>query len=709
MRPRPRPATRRALGGVVVALLVVTGGLAATATTAGAEQRQEVPDLHLVTLAGPGTAAGGPSRATVVRRQDAVLRSIDETDPTYRWTTALNGFAARLDPEQVAALESDPDVALVEPNTVVDMAATSTAAPTGRLVPDRGLRGGAGVVIGFVDSGIDPASPVFSDVPGLGRDSASYAGTCAVGEGWGPDTCNRKVVGAQWYVDGFGAARVRSEEQLSPQDTTGHGTQVASVAAGNAGVTVRTGERNLGDFGGVAPQARVAVYKACWSAPDPDDDGCATADVVTAIDRATSDRVDVLNLAVAGPERTDTVERALLGAAEADVVAVAAAGSSSDASYAAHGSPWVTTVGALRGQTSRGAVSVTGGPELVGASRAGAPVGPARAVLAEQAAVPGVAPRKARQCRPGTLDAALVADRVVVCDRGGIGRVDKSAAVEQVDGVAMVLLNTRPGAVHDDFHSVPTVHLPSTESRTLRTWLARHPRTEVRLSRTGSGDERHAVARWSASGDPRGGVLKPDVVARGGSVLGASVTPEGPGWTLFSGTSAATAQVSGLAALVRGRHGDWPATRVRSALATTATAVRGAPVLRQGAGRARAVPVRAGLVLDLDARDYRRRMRNGTLHQLNAPSLLLAGGRTTASRRITNVGQRAEYFSVAVDGFTAHRVRVTPLAVRLAPGESAEFRVVATGPGTPSGLDDGTITWRGARGSLTRIPVALAR
>ena len=202
---------------------------------------------------------------------------------------------------------------------------TSFAAVRGAAASPR-LRGGAGVVIGVVDSGIAPESPAFAEVPGLGADPEGFAGACAEGDGWTADDCTRKIVGARWYVDGFGADRVRSSESLSPRDALGHGTQVSSVAAGNAGVSVRVDDRDAGFFGGVAPQARVAAYKACWGAPDPADDGCSTADVVSAVDAAVADGVDVLSLALAGGERIDTLQVALLGAAEADVVVIGASG-----------------------------------------------------------------------------------------------------------------------------------------------------------------------------------------------------------------------------------------------------------------------------------------------------------------------------------------------------------------------------------------------
>ncbi|UUZ57815.1 S8 family serine peptidase [Nocardioides sp. B-3] len=478
----------------------------------------------------------------LLARRDAVPAAVDASETTYRWTTALNGFAAELTPEQVTALETNTEVESVEANTVLPMAGrvTSTGALASRTVPARG-RAGSGVVIGFVDSGLAPDSPLFADVPGLGARTSTYAGECTTGADWTADSCNRKVVGSGWWVAGFGEERIRSSESLSPLDAIGHGTRVASVAAGNSDVSVRVNGRTMGNFGGVAPRARVAPYKACWAAPDPADDGCATADLVSAIDRATADRVDVLNVAVAGPTSIDTVERALLGAAEADIVVVGAAGNAGRTAFAGHTSPWVTTVGATRGSILRGRVSVVRGPSPAGASRSRRALGPVRLVLGSDVAASGARRRDARECVPGSLDAHKVADRAVLCVRGAIGRADKSEAVALADGVAMVLVNDRPGGVIDDFHSVPTVQLTQRDGRRLMRWARTHRRTVVRLSGVAPQRSAARAAGWSASGDSRSALLKPDIVAPGEGVLGAT-----PGsWALFSGTSAATARVSG--------------------------------------------------------------------------------------------------------------------------------------------------------------------
>ncbi len=710
----PARARRVLLTSVVAALtLGVTVAAPVSAAVSAAVSVEDVASLHLVTLTGPGTSASAEEsvleadRALMIARQDAVLGGVGAPEATYRWTTALNGFAVELTPDQVISLETSSEVASVEPNSVRPMAGRTVSALAQVSSPPpirggRGGRGGSGVVIGFVDSGLATDSPLFADVPGLGTTSTPYTGECTTGEGWPTSSCHRKVAGAGWWVAGFGDDRIRSSESLSPLDTIGHGTQVASVAAGNADVSVRMNGRTMGRFGGVAPRARVAPYKACWAAPDPADDGCATADLVSAIDRATADEVDVLNVAVAGPTSIDTVERALLGAAEADIVVIGAAGNVGRSSFAAHATAWVTTVGATRGTTLRGRVSVVRGPSLTGASRSRRTLGPVRLVLGADVAAPGSRRRDARQCRPGALDARQVADRAVLCVRGGIGRVDKSEAVAQADGVAVVLVNDRPGVVVDDFHRVPTVQLTERGGRRLTRWTRTHERTTIRLAGIAEAPASARAAGWSAPGDSRSTLLKPDLVALGESVLGAV-----PGaWAVFSGTSAATARVSGLAALLRADH-DWSAPVVRSVLTTTARPLDGASTLTQGAGRVTGRP-RPGLALDVTASSYRRALDGLSWRDLNVSSVVVRGGGTVA-RRVTNLGSRAEYFSAQARGFARHRVRMTPVALRLGPGESARVRITVTGPPGPTRLDDGWIVWRGARGSETRVPVAITR
>ncbi|GAB2457021.1 hypothetical protein GCM10027062_41400 [Nocardioides hungaricus] len=660
-------------------------------------------DLYLVTLEGP--AATGPlGRVAARAEQDAVLATVGSPAPVYRWTTALNGVAVRLDPADAAALARNEAVALVERDTVRPLAGLARPA-TGVPGLPRRTAGGAGTVIGVVDTGIAPESAVFSGVGDLGREPADFAGECVAGEAWSAEDCSEKVVGARWFVDGFGADRIRSEESLSARDRAGHGSQVASIAAGNAGIAARVGGRRLGTYAGVAPQARLAVYKACWTAPDPADDGCSTADLVSAIDSATADRVDVLNLAVGGPAEFDTVERALLGAAESGVAVVAAAGNAAGRT-AGHPSPWVTTVGASAGPVRRGEVRLPGGRTFAGAMAAARGVESARLVLAADVPAADATRRRARVCTPGSLDAARVAGRIVLCERGAIARVDKSAAVARADGVGMVLANTGRGSVAADFHSVPTVHLAVGPAREVRRWAAAHPRGRIALVPLGADRAAPKVARWSRRGDPEGPVVKPDLVATGSGVVGA--VPGG--WDLASGTSVAAAITSGAAALLVSRHPDWTEAAVRSALATTARRLPGAAVLAAGAGRVVPDPsARVGLVYDVAPGDYRAWLSAALPGDLNTPSVLLGGTAEVAQRTVTNVTGRTATFLPRTTGFERHDVEVSPASLRLGPGESGRFTITVGRTSVPQPDDDGWVTWRGSGGTVTRIPVLITR
>lgn len=706
-----RPHRRRS--ALVVALLGVLATVGSLLTiapvgaagAAGSGSR----DLYLVVLEGPGTA-GRPSLlpaafvpVDLLAQQDAVLDSVDAAAPVYRWTTALNGVAVELTAAQARDLAADPRVADVERNAVRPLAGVADRAALGRSTrPDP--RGGRGVVIGVIDSGLDADSPLFASSPGLGRRPAGYRGACSVAEGWGADACSDKVVGGDWFVAGFGEDAVRSGSALSPADDDGHGTALASIAAGNPGVTVRTGPTDLGRFSGEAPQARIAAYKACWTAPDPADDGCSTADLVAAIDRATADGVDVLTLAVGGPSDTiDAVDLALLGAVEGGAVVVAAAGNEGDRAYSAHPVPWVTTVGASAGIRRPGVLRLPDGRRLTGVMTATRDAGPARVVVGSRVPAPGYSARAAGQCVPGSLDARRVRDAIVLCERGLVGRVDKSAAVALADGAGMVLANTRRQPLETDLHRVPTLHVDRATGLALRRWALRHPAAEVRLDALPVRSAPARVLPFSSAGDPSISVVKPDVLAPGAGVIAATT---GRRWEFLSGTSAATATVAGVAATLLS-HGMGPA-EVRSALATTAREVPGAAVRRAGAGVVDAAAARRpGLALQVPATAYRRWL-DGERSALDLPAIVLTAAAPvlTDTRTITNTTGRRLYFSSSAGGFTSHRAIVTPAAVRLAPGESARFRVLLLGPAV---ADDGWVLWRGATGTRTRIPVVVNR
>jgi len=698
-------------GHVVRRLLVLAAVLAGLAVApAGSAREAEDSELYLVTLRASGAQVydGRLPTATyehlLETRQDQVLALVGAPSPLYRWTSALSGVAVRLSEVQARALLDDPAVVAVEPNQIRHVAALATR--PSRIDPPPPATGDADVVIGVVDSGLWPDSPVFADAPELGAPPATFRGVCE-----DPQLCNHKVVGARWFVAGFGSQRIRTASSLSPRDDSGHGTLVASIAAGNSGVSVRVGSLGLGNFAGAAPRAKLAVYKACWTAPEPADDGCSTADLVTAIDRATGDGVDVLNLSVGGTATLDTVDRALLGATRSGVFVAAAAGNAADAGHAAHPLPWVTTVGAAATPVLGGEIRLPDGSDLRGAMAARQTVR-APLVIGRDIPAPFARSADAAVCAPGSLDAARARDRIVLCERGIVGRVDKSRAVELADGVGMVLANARGADVHADFHAVPTVHLSRLAAARLRSWLRDHPRDPVTLQPGPAVAPTDVIPQWSAPGDPAGDLVKPDLVAAGVDVLGAEQpTAEDPArWNNVTGTSAATARISGLAARVLGVHPTWTPGRVRSALVTTEWPVDArTSSLRQGAGVADGrAALHPGLVYDVSVRDFLSYLA-GRIRgvDLNLPSIK-TDGPAVVRRTLTSVGGRPMYYSVTASGFSRHRVSVEPAAIRIQPGGQVSYTVTITGPGDRL-PDSGWITWLGNNGITVRIPVVISR
>lgn len=707
---------RRVLAGCALGGLTLLAALTPLAATAPADA-DESHDLYLVTLSGPGTAGYGGAlttadyRRSVLAQQDATLERLGVDEPTYRWTTALNGFAVELSANQAREARGFAGVQRVEANSVRRLAGNSTApAAVGSAVKGSG---GKGTVIGVVDTGVSPSTPALGVSTTLGTVPASFSGTCTPSPGWPDDACNDKVVAANWFVDGFGADNLRSGASLSPRDDSGHGTQVASVAAGNRHVTALSSGKRLGTFSGTAPDARLAIYKACWSAPDPEDDGCSTADLVSAVDQAVADRVDVLNLSVASAPGRDTLDLALLGAAERDIFVTTAAGNRKHRT--GYQEPWVTTVGASSGPDRTGALELPGRAPVTGVLTARRLPAAARVVLASDIPAPGHDRSQARLCSPGSLDAAKAAGTIVVCARGSIPRVDKSSAVDLADGVGMVLVNAPGESPSSDFHAVPTLDVSAAQGARLRRAVRAMPRARARFVHTRGAAGPARVLPWSGHGSSRASTLKPDLVAPGAGLLAASNSSGSSGnWALLTGTSGAAARVSGLAARLRAIRPDWSAGRIRSALMTTSRPSAGqSSALRQGAGVARTrASTSPGLVYDLPARAYRRALNRGTdASRLNLPSAQrrVPTKGTVITRQVTNVGKRAMYYSSAAAGFDRHRVTVLPAAIKIAPGETRTFRIRVDRAGGGAAPDSGTVTWRGANGTRVRIPVVLTR
>ncbi|GMN25947.1 hypothetical protein TIFTF001_001125 [Ficus carica] len=112
------------------------------------------------------------------------------------------------------------------------------------------------------------------------------------------------------------------EEKESARDISGHGSHVAYTAARNYVHGASYFGYAKGTTRGVAPHARLAVYKVAW------EEGSLSSDVVAGIDQAIADGVDVLSISMGYdgvPLYEDPVAIASFAAAEKGVVLTSAA------------------------------------------------------------------------------------------------------------------------------------------------------------------------------------------------------------------------------------------------------------------------------------------------------------------------------------------------------------------------------------------------
>jgi len=677
-----------------------------------------------------------------------------------QFTAAINGFSAKLTADQAIKLAKDPGVLVVAPDTenAPDYSSTDflqLSGASGTWNTSFGGQGeaGKGVVVGVLDTGYTPSSAFFAGeqvqplvgepvvgvpyrtadgkIAMLKSDGDTFVGDCQKGQDFDGSACNSKVLSAQYFADEFEAyvpaGRRAAAEVLSPVDVSSHGTHTASTAAGNANVEAVVDGRSFGLGSGIAPAAKLSIYKVCWEDNDPNSGGCYSSSAVDAINQAILDGVDVINYSISGPTNTttDPVSLAFLSAASAGVFVAASAGNTGPtASTVGHGAPWMTTVAASSFSPElQGTVEFSDGTKFRGASIMNDQVADAGAVLGADAA--SSAGPDAALCGPDALDPAKAAGKVVVCDRGVFDRVQKSAEVARAGGVGMIMVNLSDASLDTDKHSVPTVHVNPPDTEAIKAKVAAGAGLTVSLvnkDTTGLPNEAQPqIAGFSSRGPLLTGgsdLLKPDITAPGVAVLAgvSPIAPEGDSFGFMSGTSMASPHIAGFGALILGKNPAWSPAAVKSAMMTTAGDIKLADgtkntdVLATGAGQVD--PARVldpGLVYDATEDDYLAFIQGsgfdlgmagiGTTkpRDMNVPSFSLGSltGKIEVTRTVTALTPGVYRARADVPGV---KVKVTPSVLNFsAAGEKRTFKVSFENQRAALGeFATGSLTWQGA-------------
>jgi subtilisin family serine protease len=590
------------------------------------------------------------------QKQASVQATVASAPILHQYNTVFNGFAALLTDDEVRALKKNSAVSAITVDEPRKLETTYTPSFLGLDKPGTGLwdklggkaAAGENVVIGIVDSGVWPENPGYADrVDGNGRPTndlsgalvygaapADWKGACETGPGFTTAHCNNKLIGARFFDAGFKAQKktMHYSDFASPRDAFrggpnagnkgGHGVHTSTTAGGNAMVAAKMGGIAVGDVSGIAPRARLAAYKVCWSYLDPAaDDGsgvsnsCFTSDSVKAIETAVKDGVDVINFSISGSQTNvlDSVEVAFFNAANAGVFVAASAGNSGPGNAVAHISPWLTTVAASTHNRFMGAtLTIPGAGAYKGASYNQTVLTDVPTILARHAAMVPYASMSAENkaavglCytdkdradagfNPGgkitadsKLDPAKAAGKVVVCDRGTTARVDKGAAVLAAGGAGMILADNGGGLVAD-LHVLPAIHVSAADGSAIKTWVNAHADATSSLTKAVASvgaTLAPKMAGFSSRGpnkaDPN--TLKPDLTAPGVDIIAAVSAPGNPAlhdaivdgtvvpdaaWASLQGTSMSSPHVAGLGALLRNLHPGWSPAAIKSALMTT--------------------------------------------------------------------------------------------------------------------------------------------
>lgn len=210
----------------------------------------------------------------------------------------------------------------------------------------------------YIYSGIWPESKAFSD-EGLGAIPCGWKGSCKSGEQFDASKhCNRKIIGARWYVDGLVAAFGQQlnlssfGEIVSARDAEGHGTHVSSTAAGTFVGNVSYDGVGVGTARGGAPRARLAIYKVCWAVGNG---ACTSADILKGFDDAINDGVHVLTLSIgasslplyAEVDGRDAIAIGSFHAVQRGITVVCGAGNNGPSQQTVKNiAPWIITVAA---------------------------------------------------------------------------------------------------------------------------------------------------------------------------------------------------------------------------------------------------------------------------------------------------------------------------------------------------------------------------
>ncbi|HKR65432.1 MAG TPA: S8 family serine peptidase, partial [Thermoanaerobaculia bacterium] len=574
------------------------------------------PDQGLLQRA---DAAGQAQRLRIVAEQGRFSSAMQlagiQAQVVYQVAHVLNGFALTTSPDMIPRLRKLPgvkNVQIMEPEYPTNSSSVPFLQTPKVWENSLGLPQGytgTGVRIAVIDTGLD-------------YQHANFGGTGLLAD----YQANDRTVAPDAYfptpkvIDGFdfaGDAYTGSNAPVpdnDPMDCNGHGSHVAGTAAG-LGVasdgTTFTGPYTSGApyaglrIGpGTAPGASLISYRVFGC-------GGSTNLTVNAINRAMdpngdnnlSDHVDVINMSLGSNFGTlsNTSSAASDNAALAGVIVVASAGNAGDTYYIS-GAPGAAARAIATASSIDSGINVTvvqvnapggiaGGYAAQNAGFTGptppAPSGQTADVVLGLDAADGAGPLTTDACSPLT-NAAAVAGKIAIVDRGTCGFQVKVANVQAAGAIGCIVSNNVPGdsttlismgnTAGQPAITIPSVFVATTTGDMIKANLAAPVNATLNIV-PGS----DVLSTFSSRG-PRLSTagLKPDIAAPGQSITstqtGVTCTAAAQGCLVanatgyiagstsltISGTSMASPHMAGIMALLRQEHPDWSVEELKA-------------------------------------------------------------------------------------------------------------------------------------------------